>query len=82
MGGLLPGRPIHGPSRAAAILEAEIAEPFEIDNLVPELRGVSLDYRDYDGQAVRTHFRFSPNGKITHTACSPVAGDGTRPMAA
>jgi hypothetical protein len=63
-------------------LQNRISGSFEIDNLAPELRGVCLDYRDYDGQAVRTHFRFSPNGKITHTACSPVAGDGTRPMAA
>ena len=45
---------------------------FEIDALFPEPDGVSLDYRGYDGQPVRTHFRFDDTGKIRLTACSPI----------
>ena len=55
---------------------------FAIDALVPDAAGVCLDYRDCDGQAVRTHFQFSPAGKIVHTASTPVAGDGAGPLAA
>lgn len=55
---------------------------FAIDALVPEAAGVCLHYRDCDGQAVRTHFRFSPAGKIVHTASTLVAGDGASPIAA
>jgi hypothetical protein len=45
---------------------------FEIDALFLEEDGVSLDYRGYDGHAVRTHFRFDDTGKIRLTACSPI----------
>ena len=45
---------------------------FEIDALFPEPDGVSLDYRGFDGQPVRTHFRFDSEGKIRLTACSPI----------
>src|SRR5436305_1456110 len=45
---------------------------FEIDALFPEPDGVSLDYRGYDGQPVRTHFCFNNAGKIRRTACSPI----------
>lgn len=45
---------------------------FEIVALFPESDGVSLDYRGYDGQPVRTHFRFDKDGKIRLTACSPI----------
>ena len=48
---------------------------FEIDALMPEVGGVSLDYRSHDGKSVRTHFRFSECGKIVHTACAPVHRD-------
>jgi hypothetical protein len=45
---------------------------FEIDALMPEPDGVTLDYRGYDGQPVRTHFRFTSTGKISLTACAPI----------
>jgi hypothetical protein len=45
---------------------------FEIDALMPQAGGVSLDYRGYDGKPVRTQFQFSETGKILHTACAPV----------
>jgi len=32
---------------------------FEIDVLMPDEDGVTLDYRGYDGVPVRTHFRFT-----------------------
>jgi hypothetical protein len=47
-------------------------DAFAIDALVPEADGVSLDYRDYDGQPMRTHFRFTQAGKIRLTACEPI----------
>jgi len=51
---------------------------FEIDAIMPEWKGVCLDYREHDGKPVRTHFRFSAAGKILHTACGPVGDDGKR----
>jgi hypothetical protein len=45
---------------------------FEIDALMPDEDGVTLDYRGYDGVPVRTHFRFSRTGKISLTACAPI----------
>jgi hypothetical protein len=45
---------------------------FEIDALMPDANGVSLDYRGHDGKPVRTHFRFNEAGKILHTACGPI----------
>jgi len=36
---------------------------FEIDVLMPDEDGVTLDYRGYDGIPVRTHFRFTSTGK-------------------
>jgi hypothetical protein len=45
---------------------------FEIDVLMPDKDGVTLDYRGYDGLPVRTHFRFTSTGKISLTACVPI----------
>jgi len=45
---------------------------FEVDALFPDTDGVFLDYRSYDGSPVRTHFRFTDDGKIGHTACAPI----------
>ena len=53
-------------------LAAAAIDAFEIDALVPEADGVSLDYRGYDGRPVRTHFRFNEDGKIRLTACAPI----------
>jgi len=47
-------------------------DAFAIDALMPEEDGVSLDYRDYDGRRMRTHFRFTAAGKIRLTACEPI----------
>ena len=54
-------------------LQKRLPSAFGIDALMPEATGVCVDYRDYDGQAVRTHFRFNPQGKIVHTDCAPLA---------
>jgi hypothetical protein len=48
------------------------AGAFEIDALFPEMDGVTLDYRGYDGVPVRTHFQFIDAGKISLTACVPI----------
>ena len=53
-------------------LAGAAAGAFEIDALLPEAEGVSLDYRGPDGQPVRTLFRFADNGKIARTACVPI----------
>jgi hypothetical protein len=45
---------------------------FEIDALMPDQDGVTLDYRRYDGVPVRTHFQFTSTGKIWLTACLPI----------
>ena len=45
---------------------------FEVDALFPEADGVCLDYRDFDGTPVRTHFTFTDTGKIRHTACDTI----------
>jgi hypothetical protein len=47
-------------------------DAFTIDALMPEEDGVSLDYRGYDGRPMRTHFRFTQDGKIRLTACEPI----------
>ena len=48
------------------------SEAFAIDALMPEVNGVSLDYRGYDGSPMRTHFQFTESGKIRLTACEPI----------
>jgi hypothetical protein len=45
---------------------------FEIDLLMPDKDGVTLDYLGYDGVPVRTHFRFTSTGKISRTVCAPI----------
>jgi hypothetical protein len=49
-----------------------ITGAFEIDAIFPDEDGVCLDYRDFDGTAVRTYFAFTRAGKIRHTACEPI----------
>ena len=51
---------------------ARSGRAFEIDVLMPDKDGVTLDYRGYDGVPVRTHFRFTSTGKISLTACAPI----------
>lgn len=45
------------------------AGAFEVDALFPDADRICLDYRDFDGTAVRTYFAFTEAGKIRHTAC-------------
>jgi hypothetical protein len=70
------GGSFRGRSEMERYWRPRLARPavgaFEIDALFPEADGVSLDYRGYDGQPVRTHFRFDHTGKIQLTACSPI----------
>jgi hypothetical protein len=61
-------------------LMSPAAKAIAIDALMPVADdGVSLDYHGYDGQPVRTHFRFNAAGKIIHTACGQVGHDSSRP---
>ena len=50
-------------------LQRRIASAFTLDDMVLTDCGVLVDYRGYDGQAVRIHVHFSPSGKILHTTC-------------
>jgi len=58
-------------------LAKQTTDAFEIDALMPDVEGVSLDYRGYDGRPVRTLFQFNASGQILHTACGPVESDGS-----
>jgi hypothetical protein len=40
--------------------------------LFPEADGVCLDFRNFDGTPVRTHFAFTDTGKILHTICDEI----------
>lgn len=68
-------------------LKKPVPGAFAVDALLPEAGGVSLDYRDYDGRPVRTHFRFSETGKSSapparrpnHTARIRVATANAEP---
>jgi hypothetical protein len=70
------GGNFRGRSEVELYWRAKLAKPvanaFEIDVLMPEANGVSLDYRGYDGNAVRTYFQFTDDGKIFHTVCGPI----------
>jgi hypothetical protein len=52
-------------------LERRIVSAFTLDDMILTDCGVLVDYRGYDGKAVRIHFHFSPSGKILHTSCGP-----------
>jgi hypothetical protein len=56
-----------GPKLAHSVIGA-----FEVYVLFPEDRRRMLDYRAFDGNPVRIHFRFTDDGKIRHNACAPV----------
>jgi hypothetical protein len=60
-----------GKSEVENYWRPRLAKPalgaFAVDALLPEAEGVSLDYRDYGGKPVRTHFRFNDGGKILRT---------------
>jgi hypothetical protein len=46
---------------------------FSMDDVSAETNGVTLDYRSFDGNPVRIHFRFNDAGKILHTRCGPLS---------
>jgi hypothetical protein len=50
-------------------LAHSVTGAFEVDALFPEADGVCLDYRNFNGMPVRTHFTFTHTGKILHTVC-------------
>jgi len=50
-------------------LERRIVSAFTLDDMILTDCGLLVDYRGYDGKAVRIHFHFSPSGKILHTSC-------------
>ena len=62
-GGNFNGRPEMERYWRPRLAKAE-RDAFAIDALMPEEGGISLDYRGYDGRAMRTHFRFTQSGKI------------------
>jgi len=57
-------------------LARAVTGAFEIDALFPEVDGVTLDYRGYDGVPVRTHFCFTSTGK---SASLPARRSGRPP---
>lgn len=58
------------------------AGAFVLDEILPQGKRVRLDYRDYDGRAVRTKFWFNDVGKIVRTICVPLGANGEAPVAA
>lgn len=50
-------------------LERRIRSTFTLDDMILTDSGVLVDYRGYDGKAIRIHFHFSHSGKILHTSC-------------
>ena len=50
-------------------LERRIVSAFTLDDMILTDCGLLVDYRGYDGKAVRIHFHFSPSGKILRTSC-------------
>jgi SnoaL-like protein len=54
----------------------QVPGAFEIDEILPASNHVELNYRDCDGQPVRTRFEFSAAGKIVRTSCGHHRTDG------
>lgn len=80
-GGRYDGRPgllRYWPSK----LQNATAGAFVLDEIQPEGKRVRLDYRDYDGRAVRTRFWFNGAGKIVRTICVSPGANGEAPVAA
>ena len=53
-------------------LDSQVPVAFGLEEITPEIDGVVLDYRSYDGKPVRIHFSFDRFGKIVQTRCGPV----------
>lgn len=60
------GGTFRGRAEVERYWRTKLAQPvvgaFQIDALYPTVDGVSLDYRGYNGEPVRTHFRFNEAG--------------------
>ena len=54
-------------------LETRVPTAFDLDDMSLGPDGVWLDYRSYEGNPVRIHFRFGVSGKILHSSCDPLA---------
>lgn len=69
---------IHGRDALKAYwrprLDAFVPTAFGLEEIAPDADGVLLVYWSYDGKPVRISFRFSPQGKISRTVCSPATG--------
>ena len=50
-------------------LERRIHSSFTLEDMILTNCGVLVDYRGYDGKAIRIHFHFSHSGRIFHTSC-------------
>jgi hypothetical protein len=53
-------------------LDSQVPVAFGLEEITPEIDGVVLDYRSYDGKPVRIHFGFDQLGKIVQTRCGPI----------
>ena len=56
-----------------AKLRLAVDAAFELEEIFPEGERVRLDYRDFDGELVRTEFWFDRIGKISRTSCVPAS---------
>jgi hypothetical protein len=65
-----------------AKLHAATAAAFRLDEVLPEGDCVRLDYRDFDGSAVRAKFWFDDAGNITRTLCVPFGRTAAKSMPA
>jgi hypothetical protein len=45
---------------------------FGLEQITPRPEGVTLDYSDFEGKAVRVVFVFDGQGKISHSHCGPL----------
>lgn len=70
------GGSFHGRSEIEKYWRPRLARAppnaFEIEAIMTQPNGVTLEYRGYDSQPVRTHFRFTDAGKISLTASEPI----------
>jgi len=57
-------------------LDSQVPVAFGLEEITPEVDGVVLVYRGYEGKPIRIHFSFDKFGKIVQTRCGPV---GTLP---
>ena len=59
-------------------LEAFSPNAFGLEEILPSVEGVVLDYLDSEGAPVRIAFTFDAAGKILQARCGPLAPDAVR----